>query len=368
MPRNPFKPSAGSAPPLLVGRQPMLDQVAESFADGPGAPARISIFTGARGVGKTVMLNEVEGLAHQRGWVVVSETASAGVLDRFAAHLDALIEHERPRARRRVTAVRLPGNVGVETELVAKPAAELEVALRTRVVELLDLMGRRGSGLLLTLDEIQAGRTEDLRAVGILTQHLVREDREFAIAMAGLPSGVSALLNDDVLTFLRRAERFVLRDVPVEEVEDALVETITDSGRSIDADASLAAAQATGGYPFLIQLVGYHVWRRADDGHVDGAAVQAGVADARARLGSLVHETALADLSGNDLAVLTAMASDDGPSSVAALAARTRMRRQNLNTYRRRLLEAGIVVPAGRGRIDFALPYLREYLRATTDR
>ncbi len=60
---NPFKPTAGANPPLLVGRQDVLCEWKESHRDGPGAPGRITVFTGARGVGKTVMLNEVGELS-----------------------------------------------------------------------------------------------------------------------------------------------------------------------------------------------------------------------------------------------------------------------------------------------------------------
>ena len=34
-----------------------------------------------------------------------------------------------------------------------------------------------------------------------------------------------------------------------------------------------------------------------------------------------------------------------------------------IGVYRRRLIEAGMIEPAGYGGVDFALPYLREYLR-----
>ena len=57
--RNPFKPSAGATPPLLVGRTEAIEEFKYSLADGPGAPGRLTIFTGARGVCKTVMLTEV---------------------------------------------------------------------------------------------------------------------------------------------------------------------------------------------------------------------------------------------------------------------------------------------------------------------
>ena len=53
---NPFKPTAGATPPLLVGRDRVIEEFLESLDDGPGAPGLLELITGARGVGKTVML------------------------------------------------------------------------------------------------------------------------------------------------------------------------------------------------------------------------------------------------------------------------------------------------------------------------
>ncbi len=49
------------------------------------------------------------------------------------------------------------------------------------------------------------------------------------------------------------------------------------AGRSIDAEVPRMCAQATGGYPFLIQLVGYHVWRSAKDDQIGIEAAEQGI-------------------------------------------------------------------------------------------
>ena len=81
--RNPFKPSAGHLPPLLVGRDDILDDFTTALDDGPGAPGRLMRITGARGVGKTVILTEFRDLASKRGWEVIKETASPGMANRL---------------------------------------------------------------------------------------------------------------------------------------------------------------------------------------------------------------------------------------------------------------------------------------------
>lgn len=181
--------------------------------------------------------------------------------------------------------------------------------------------------------------------------------------MAGLPVALSDLLSDDVLTFLRRATRVVLEDVELAEVETSFARTVLDNGRTMTPEARAEAAAATGGYPFMIQLVGYHVWRAAHGDAIDLTAVRAGVPAARRRLGATVHETSMADLSEVDRTFLVAMARDDGPSRIADLAQRLGVTAKYASVYRARLLAAGVIEPAGRGRVQFAIPYFREFLR-----
>ena len=53
---NPFKPTAGGEPPLLIGRGKVIRDFEKGLDNGVGAPGRIMLVTGARGTGKTVML------------------------------------------------------------------------------------------------------------------------------------------------------------------------------------------------------------------------------------------------------------------------------------------------------------------------
>ncbi|MGB7980465.1 MAG: AAA family ATPase [Candidatus Nanopelagicales bacterium] len=359
---NPFKPTAGATPPLLVGRDDTLEEFTESLDDGPGAPARLALFTGPRGIGKTVMLTEVADQALRRGWVSLAETATPGMIGRLT-HAASTALHDLDPATapaRSVTGVSLPG-IGGGLTMSARPIAATQ--WRTEVGRLLDVLERHNTGLLITVDEVHRAARDDLRDLASTVQHLVREDRNVALALAGLPSAVSDLLNDDVLTFLRRATPFHLDDVPLDAVRDALHTTITHEGRTITEDALRAATNATGGYPFMIQLVGYHVWRKTTGHHIDLDAVHAGIPAARKRLGSTVHATALADLSAVDRTYLLAMSHDDGESSTGEIARRLHETPYYASVYRARLIDAGVIEPTRRGYVDFAIPYLREYLR-----
>ena len=361
--RNPFRPSFGTSPPLLVGRDDLISTFADALDDGPGAAGRATLYTGARGVGKTVMLNRAEDEARQRGWMIVSETATEGFVDRIIS--EALPQlwrsvHEEPRRRRNVSGVSALG-IGASWDTTDNaPIA----GLRPRLTLLAEALAVRGTGVLITLDELHAAPIAELRELTSTIQHGFREDLEIAFAGAGLPSATSALLNDRVLTFLRRADHHTLGPVRLEDVLQAIRRPIESAGRSITAEALKLAADSTRGYPFMIQLVGHHVWRQhPDDARITLADARSGALAARRRLGELVVEPSLQDLSEVDRSFLLAMAQDTGPSSMGRIATRLGVDANYAGQYRLRLIAAEVIVPSAHGHVDFALPSMRDYLR-----
>ena len=59
---NPFKPTAGKRPPMLIGRESVIEDFEEGLDNGAGAPGRLMLITGNRGCGKTVLLQELQRL------------------------------------------------------------------------------------------------------------------------------------------------------------------------------------------------------------------------------------------------------------------------------------------------------------------
>jgi hypothetical protein len=94
-------------------------------------------------------------------------------------------------------------------------------------------------------------------------------------------------------------------------------------GISISPDLINEAAEATEGYPFLIQLVDYYVWLEADKAgwKLDQNWVQRGIAAAQRRNTLVVVESALSEISDRDREFLDAMATQDGPSAAGQIGA-----------------------------------------------
>jgi hypothetical protein len=370
-PRSPFRPSFGTNPPVISGRDAIAGAIVDALEGGPGTPGRAALFTGNRGIGKTVMLNETEALARERGWLVLSETATSGLLQRLVAEeLPELANQLRqaPRERRRVSGISLPGNLGgLEFDLPPAPAPG---GLRTQLTALTDQLGPLGTGVLLTIDEIHSRRArDDVAHLCAVVQHMFREERPLAFAAAGLPAAVQDLLTADVSTFLRRARRFVLEPLSPVAAEEALRLPIERAGRGISPTDLSDAAAATHGYPFLIQLVGDQMWRQDPDSPtITTAHVVAGVAAARREVGTAVHEPALNDLSDTDRDFVKAMAEDDEASAIADIETRLGRDHGYVSRYRSRLIVAGIIEPVRRGYLDFTIPYMREFVRDNLNR
>lgn len=360
---NPFKPTAGGEPPLLIGRERVVRDFDKGLDNGVGAPGRIMLITGARGTGKTVMLTVLGDKARAHKWDVIEETASDGLCERLVSELcskDSLID--KLTFAPSITIAGASVSLG-EAELSPKRMPE---TLRKAMSARLDALEKRDAGLMISIDETQAASRADLIAIATAIQHQIREKRNVSIVFAGLPQMISDLFDDEVITFLRRARTNVLANVPIDEVKESFAQTFEDSGMSLDTSLVEKAAVATAGYPYMIQLVGYYIWDAADAREstvISKEDVDEGIREACVDLDNAVCVPELHGLSKNDKAYLEAMAVSDGPSGTSEVAKRMGRSAKYAATYRKRLLDAYVIRQTDRGEVDFAVPFLREYLR-----
>ena len=73
-PPTPYRPGNGIDPPYLGDREEQIEAV-RGFLKNPKHPRNVLI-TGLRGVGKTVLLNRMQGEAESAGWIVVDREFS----------------------------------------------------------------------------------------------------------------------------------------------------------------------------------------------------------------------------------------------------------------------------------------------------
>ena len=382
---NPFKPSFGVSPPVLAGRGHILDELDDAFSAGPGHPDYTSLLVGVRGAGKTATLNAVQQRAVDRGWKVISENAHGDMCTRLIeAARRILSESERsaesdrptPRPRPRVAGVRALG-IGVEFErsdqAARKTARETEghepvsPRLRPVLTRLASRVASDGRGVLITLDELQSALPGQLREFAATLQHVTRrEEMPVAFTAAGLPSIDDVLLQDSAVTFLQRCSRYEVGDLTEAAAATAFAEPIKEHGGRITGTALRRAVHASAGYPFMVQLIGFHAWKAAagDPVGIDQPEITTGIAEAERRLPRLVLAPMWRAMSLMDRRFASAMAIDEGDSATSDIAARLDRSTGYTSTYRSRLIRAGLIRSTGHGRVGFVHRITRTWLRS----
>lgn len=374
MQANPFKPTAGKMPPVLVGRQDVVNDFVEGLENGAGAPGRLMLISGNRGFGKTVMLGELRRAAVARGWEVFPETASAGMCDR-------LLEALSPK-KARLEAASLKPSIGIAGVVSASLGSISVAAPEARALTLRNAINERlaklepGRGVVFTIDEAQAASQDDMVALATTLQHVIADQdmedvpdtrrKGVAMVFAALPSSVDDLLDNRVLTFLRRAQKETLAGVMLPDVRDSYVQAVGQAGKSISDECAMAAARRSEGHPYLIQLVGYYMWRSADrrgSAVIEAPDVEAGAADAMLAFYDAVCAPTYYGLRSPQRLFVEAMVPDAGkPSQLCDIAARCERSAAWASKYRASLIRERVIEPAGYGLVRMRVPHLLEYV------
>lgn len=372
---NPFKPTAGKMPPILIGRQSIIDDFKEGLENGAGAPGRLMLITGQRGYGKTVMLTELGRVAKDAGWEVISETASEGMCDRLAS---ALV---RPGMKLR--GVNVQPSIGVSGILNASLGGasfsvdQVALTLREVVNQRLAKMPR-GKGIVFTIDEAQAASMADMVALATTIQHVIRDEdmrdvsdsdkHGVAFVFAALPSLMDELLHERVLTFLRRSVQHDLGLVAYPDVRSAYVEVVREGGLAIDSEVAELAAEASDGYPYMIQLVGYYMWRAAEvrgSKEIEEADVIQGKKDALVLFDDAVCAPLFDGLTAAQKLFVKAVAKEaPQPAKVSEIANRAHRSASWVSKYRASLIKERVVESAGYGLVRLSASHLAEYVQS----
>lgn len=355
---NPFTPVFGKVPPYMAGRERIVEDMVQAFEAGGANPDLCTIFVGARGTGKTALLTYLGFCAQRSGWIVADTTASDGMLEDIFERAKAASAHLVPAdSSARVSGVSV-GSVGS----ISWEHAPVEANWRTKMSGLLDQLAEAQTGLVITVDEIDGSIDQTVELVTTY-QHFVREGRSVALLMAGLPYKVSALLSGKTTSFLRRAARRTLGSIPSYEVKEAFRLTVEDGGKRIGGDALALASEAIAGFPFMFQLVGYRSWNAARQSEeITCEHVRQGIEVAREEFEQRVLDATIAELSKGDTVFLKAM-NAQGVTTREQLMQRTGKKSSYISSYKKRLLEAGVIEESSRGEFTFALPGMGEYLQ-----
>jgi hypothetical protein len=363
---NPFRPGFGKAPPVLVGRDEVVAKF-DAMLAGEATGADQLLVIGHRGTGKTTLLNELQDHASRAGWFVVQSDAGSDVAklyDVLSAKISTFL-HDQSIAKRSVRSAGVSAfGFGANATLGEVNREMGESSFRETLEKLWALSHNvRPSGVLITIDEIHKAAAGELDEIGNAIQHQFRDNRQIAIAMAGLPLQFDG---DQAPTFLSRCWQPDFAALTRADVTLCLVETAAIGGFTFHGDALGEVVDAVNGYPYMLQLLGSCCVAAAQESGsvaINVGHVSVALPEALRQVSKSVASDITRSLSPVDRKVLVAMAAVDGASRVAELQTRLGMSKDYFSVYRNRLLTTGVIVATGRGELDFAVPGLRDAIR-----
>lgn len=380
---NPFRPGAGVRPPELVGRQAEIDLVDLMVAksrrrrnDGG------LILYGLRGVGKTVLLNQLQQNVEKAGWVTVQLEARPGesgarvsrqslgrgvamagrqMTSRFKTAIDDVRSAVASVASFSATVAGLTLTLDAPASTTRANSGLIEIDLEELVSDLAVPLNRNDSALAIFVDEMQDLDADLLTALLAVQHKASQADWPFYVIGAGLST-----LRRTMAEARSYAERFVIREIGAlsrEAAAEAVVKPASDLGAHFEDDAVDLIVDAARGYPFFLQTYGKSVWDLAPGKHIDAEVARAGIAEGNADLDQGFFPARWDRTTPGERQYLRAIVGVGGSTaSTTAIAERLGVGNSALSPARQSLINKGIIYAERRGFVSFTVPNMDSFI------
>jgi hypothetical protein len=387
--RNPYAPGAGQRPPELAGRDKQLDAfdiVLERVSR--ARPERSVMLTGLRGVGKTVLLNQLRSAARSRGWgtgklearpdqelrrplasALHMAVRSIAVAHRNPEMVDDFLGILKAFALRATAGkgMRERWNPGIDVPAVTGRAdsGDIEIDLVELLVAAASLAQDIGVGIAVFIDEMQDLGPADVSAICGACHELSQEAAPLIVVGAGLPH-LPAVLSasksySERLFSYHRIDRLDRPAADLALIAPAEREQVKFTEAALD-----ALYRKADGYPYFVQAYGKATWDVAAQSPIGAEDVELAAPSAEEELavgffGSRYERATPAER--EYMRAMADLAGDDGPVATAAVAKELGRRPASLSPARDGLIKKGLIYSAERGTIGFTVPHFGRYLR-----
>jgi hypothetical protein len=382
--KNPFSPGAGSPPPELAGRSGILEQARVLLGRVRAKrPEKSLLLTGLRGVGKTVLLNEIDAMARNDGYrtilVEAHEGKSLAVL--LVPHLRRLLfELDRlagvgNKAKRglavlksfvsaiKVSVGEIDIGIDIEPEQGAADSGDIEVDLPGLFTAVAEAAEERGVAVAILIDEIQYFSSAELSAL-IMAMHKMQQ-RQLPLVLIGAGLPILPGLAGESKSYAERLFGFPdIGPLPEEDAAKALRDPIEAANESIEPDAVNEIYRLTKGYPYFLQEWGYQAWNHAVQSPITLKDVLGTSDVVIRRLDENFFRVRFDRLTPREKQYLRAMAElGHGPYRTSDIADLLKTKITTLAPVRAKLINKGMVFSPAHGDMAFTVPLFDEFMR-----
>lgn len=380
---NPFSPGAGSPPPELVGRDDILEQTRILLGRTRlKRPEKSFLLTGLRGVGKTVLLNEMERLAQGNGYrtILIEALEEKPLSILLASQLRRLLfEMDRlagvgDKVRRGLAT--LKGFIGaikvkvgdvefgldIEPELGAADSGDIEVDLPNLFVAVGEAAEERHAPVVILVDEIQYLKKEELGALIMALHKMQQRQLPMVLIGAGLP--ILPALAGESKSYAERLFNFpVIGPLSETEAFKALQDPVIKDGVEFEVAALAEIFRLTQGYPYFLQEWGYQAWNQATASPITLQVIKVATETVIRRLDENFFRVRFDRLTPREKQYLRAMAYlGPGARRSGDIADVLGVQISSLGPVRAKLISKGMIYSPSHGNMGFTVPLFDEFM------
>lgn len=382
--KNPFSPGAGTPPPELAGRQPIINKARIMFERlKSGRSEKSFLLVGLRGVGKTVLLNEIHNISEQSGYksifIEAHERKSLAALllpplrqllfqlDRME-NLSTKVKKGFRVLKSFMNSVKLKYqdvevSLDIDPELGTADSGDIESDLPALLEAIADAALERKTAVAIIIDELQYLSENEMSALIMAIHRIAQKQLPLALVGAGLPQLVG--LTGRSKSYAERLFDFP-KIGPLEESDAiaALRAPAKEQGVDITDEALKEIMNQTQGYPYFLQEWGYQAWNIAESSPINLSTIKEATKESIHRLDDSFFRVRFDRLTPSEKRYLYALAIlGDGAQRSGDIAEKLNVKPQSVAPIRNSLIKKGMIYSPAHGDTDFTVPLFGDFMK-----
>ena len=385
---NPYTPGAGMVPRYLAGREALLEEAKDTLAYvANGYATRSLIYYGLRGVGKTVLLTEIESIAQDNNiyYEHIEAMENGSFMSSISLYVGKILRKMsvREKAKQYIDFAKNVAlsfqffynkegetSIGINPEMLQTAAGIADTGdLQNDLTELLVHLGKVGqkinTGAILFIDEVQYLKDAEFEALMAAIHRCNQLGLPLVLIAAGLPK--IAKIAGDIKSYAERLFKFIPVDkLQEDDAKQALIQPAKKLGVQFTDAALSEILLQTDCYPYFLQEYGQQVWKYADK-ETQTITQQAACA---------AHDDFISELdegffnvrhdraSEKELEFMRAMVQCGSlPCQTKQVAQLMHSSYNRIAPIRAQLIHKGFIYATNRGEISFTVPQFDKYLK-----
>lgn len=371
---NPYRPGAGLMPTYLAGREEDIQNMGQMFdALIMNIPTQSVIFSGLRGVGKTVLINSLQKMAEEKN--IFCKHIEVEERNDFIAQIAACSQSflrkistkekfknliQKPLDAIKALVISFDPNDNTFSLSMQEKDLYKSVNLTQSLTEVFTALGETAYKaeipICFFIDEIQYMKAKELGALIAALHRTNQLGYPVMVVGAGLPK-IYKMLSEEKSYSERLFLYKEIGSLTAEQSKTAIEMPVSKLGVSYTAKAVDKIVDITKGYPFFIQQMCQVVYKNTDEKVITDIHVENSISEFFNTLDIGFFKVRYERCADSDKKFIFAMvACGELPCTISNVAKNLHKAVSAVSTTRAQLISKGIIYPVRYKELDFTVP------------